>query len=441
MARRFYLPSSGTAALTPTANAAWSHVNAVYRPMSVTKGGTASASSTYSPDAADHLVAGDAVNVTFVSTEVLAAQTITAQAVKLAIQASETNAGNNLSLAWEVYAVTSNGTVRGTLVSKRTAGTELPTAITGRFASVTCAALAVQDGDRLVLRVGYSGTPVGAGGVQGHNGTVRLMDVNAQGDLPESDGSTSAILNPWLEFANDLAWQQAQGTTGSLAVTLGALALAATATLGVSGSTTATLGAASVASTGVVSVAGSTSSALNAASVTSAGATGVSGGSSLALGAAGLSSAGATSIAGTAAATLGPASATSTGTAAVSGSVASIFSPATVTGAGSVGSATVSGALATTLGPASLAATGTPGIAGACDAPLGACEVVGAGWATVAGAAAGQLAPASLAASGAVATVGEPTPEPVPTQQRTMGVAGEIRAHAVPPNPRTSVAE
>jgi hypothetical protein len=417
MARRFYLPSAGTAALTPTANAAWTHVNAVYRPMRVTKGGTASASSTYSPDAADHLVAGDAVNVTFVSTEVLAAQTITAQTVKLAIQASETNAGNNLSLAWEVYAVSSNGTVRGTLVSKRTAGTELPTTITGRFASVTCSALAVQDGDRLVFRVGYSGTPVGAGGVQGHNGTVRLMDVSAQGDLPESDGSTSAILNPWLEFANDLTWQQAQGTTGSLAVTLGALTLAAAATLGVSGSTTTSLGAATVASSGVVSVAGSTSSTLGAASVTSTGTAGVIGSASTALGAAGLSAAGTTSVTGAASATLGP---------------------ATLAGTGSVGNSPITGALSVVLGSVSTSATCAIGVTGTSNTPLGASTALGEGWATVTGTAAGQLAPASLTASGAVATVGEPTPESPPADARTASVAGVPRDASVPPSSRTA---
>jgi hypothetical protein len=437
MARRFYLPSAGSAALTPTANAAWSHVNAVYRPMSVTKGGTASADHAYSPDGSDHLVAGDAVNVTFVSTEVLAAQTITAQTVKLAIQARETHAGNNLALAWEVYVVAPNGSVRGAIVSKRTAGAELPTAITGRFASVQGASVVAQAGDRLVLRVGYSGTPVGAGGVQGHNGTVRLMDVSAQGDLPESDGSTSAILNPWLEFANDLTWNEAPPVTGTLSATLGALAIAAAATVGLSGAATPTLSAATGTASGVVSVAGATSSTLNAATATSTGALALSGSASPALGAASLTSAGTVRVGGATSASLGAASATGAGSAAVSGGVVSTLAPATVDAAGNVGDSAVNGSLSAELGPVSASATGTLSITGGGASTLGACEALGSGTSAIVGDTSATLSACSLSATG---SVGDAQPEPVadePPDTRTAAVSAESRAALVPADHRT----
>jgi hypothetical protein len=420
MARRFYLPSSGTAALTPTANAAWSHANAVYRPMSVAKGNTASADLTYSPDGSDHLVAGDATAVTFVSTEELAAQTIAAQTIKLAVQARETHAGNNLALAYEVYVVAPNGSVRGTLVSKRTTGAELPTAITGRFTSVQGASVVSQAGDRLVLRVGYSGTPTGAGGVQGHNGAVRLMDVSAQGDLPESDGSTSAILNPWLEFANDLTWNEAPPVTGTLSATLGALALAAAATVGLSGAATPTLSAASATASGVVSVAGATSSTLTAATATSTGTIALSGSASPALGAASLTSGGTVRVDGATSATLGA---------------------ATVDAAGSVGNSAVTGSLSAALGPLTASSTATVAVTGGGAPTLGACEVLGSGASAIAGDTSATLNACSLSATG---SVGDVSPDPVadgPSDLRTASVIGVPRDASVPPNPRTADAE
>jgi hypothetical protein len=61
-------------------------------------------------------------------------------------------------------------------------------------------------GDRLVFELGLGGTPTSAGGVQGHNGTLRLGETGLT-DAPANDTSTSTTENPWLEFANTLTFQ------------------------------------------------------------------------------------------------------------------------------------------------------------------------------------------------------------------------------------------
>ncbi len=197
---RLYLPSAGTADLSPTAGAEWEHVNALRRPMSTAKAGSAFAATTYTPDAADHLVNGDALVCQFVS-EPLAAQSIPAQTATLTVLGLEADNNNNLFLTWKLYLVNAAGTPvsGGTLVAIRRDGAEFPLTQASRTDGATTTAVTATAGDRLVLEIGLGGTPTAGGGTQGHNGSLRFGDPTGGADLAQSDGVT-ADAAPWLDL-------------------------------------------------------------------------------------------------------------------------------------------------------------------------------------------------------------------------------------------------
>jgi hypothetical protein len=198
MATRFYLPSSGTPGVSPSIVADWEHVNTLRRPMSPTPAVTAFSTTTYTPDTLDHLVNQDAHVCQFVS-EPLAAQSIPAQTLQIVIRVAEAHASNNLFLTWKVYLVDSAGTVGSTILAIRRDGSEMPTSLTNRQDTATSAAVTAVDGDRIVLEVGFGGTPSASGGVQGHNGSMRFGDASAT-DLVAADTGTLDD-NPWFQFA------------------------------------------------------------------------------------------------------------------------------------------------------------------------------------------------------------------------------------------------
>lgn len=220
MATRFYLPSSGTADVSPTVGAEWEHSNAVRRPTSPVKSSTAIADTSYSPDGADDLTDKDSMFVQFVSIPI-AAQTIAAQTMKYALQGSETNAGNNCFVTVKAYVVSNDGaTVRGTLLAIRRDATELATTVTNRTDSATTTSVVASANDRIVFEFGIGGLPTAAGGVQGHNGALRFGD-NQGTDLAENDTDTASTNNPWVEFANDITFAPVTVSLTGIASTVG----------------------------------------------------------------------------------------------------------------------------------------------------------------------------------------------------------------------------
>lgn len=212
MATRLYLPSAGSPAVSPAISATdWNaHINVVRFPLNAVNGGSAIATTTFTPDAADHLVAGRAHVAQFVS-DVLPPQAIAAQVVKLQLRASEANAGNNLFVNWKIYAVTEDGqTELGTLLAVRADGTEVGTALTNRADSATTTAFSATQNFRLVLELGLGGTPANTTGVQGHNGSMSFGEAAAT-DLPEDDVATGA-LNPWIQFAQSFKFDLSPAT-------------------------------------------------------------------------------------------------------------------------------------------------------------------------------------------------------------------------------------
>jgi hypothetical protein len=212
MATLFYLPSTGAAAVSPPIGAGeWAHINTVRRPLNSVKGSSAIATTAFAPDAADHLVAGRSHFVQFVS-DVLPPQTIPAQLVKMQLRCAEDNAGNNLFLNWRVLASSEDGTqLLGTILATKADGTEVGTALTNRSDSATTTVFTALQNFRLVLEIGLGGTPTNTTGVQGHSGSISFGE-NAANDLPEDDASTAA-LNPWMQFAQNLKFTQGNSVT------------------------------------------------------------------------------------------------------------------------------------------------------------------------------------------------------------------------------------
>jgi hypothetical protein len=179
----------------------WAHINTARLPCSPTGGATALSSVVYTPDAADHLVNADAHVIQFISVETLAAQTMSAQTVTITMQCLESNAGNNVSLTWKIYVVSTDGaSVLAPLLAIRRDATEMATSRTNRTDSATTTLATTLAPGRLVIEIGCGGTPTAASQVQGHNCRLFHGD-NSAVDLPADDTDTTTTKRPWVEFA------------------------------------------------------------------------------------------------------------------------------------------------------------------------------------------------------------------------------------------------
>lgn len=205
MATRFRLTADTTAPAVSPALQSYSHnAPTTVRRKLPTTDTSALTTTAYTPDAADHLASGDALHGQLVSEPMAAGiQFTNADVIKYAAQWLEANAGNNLQAQLFVSIVSEDGgTVRRTLRTKVLEGLEMGTALTNRFHSTTQdgATYTTVDGDRLVVELSASGLPVGAGGVQGHNASLRWGGNGAGGNLPENDTETGTTFNGWIEF-------------------------------------------------------------------------------------------------------------------------------------------------------------------------------------------------------------------------------------------------
>jgi hypothetical protein len=209
MATRFRLTSSGTTPSVSPAIQTYSHTQGTRRILSTSDSSALTNAATV-PDGADHLVAGDAQHVQFVSEPMDAGITFTSgDTIKFAIQGLEAHASNNLAVQLYASIVSEDGTTeQRQLRSKVSEGTELGTALANRFLSTTQsgANYTTVAGDRLVIEFSVVGTPTAAGGTQGHNATLRWGGNGASGDLPENDTETGTTFNPWIEFVPNVTF-------------------------------------------------------------------------------------------------------------------------------------------------------------------------------------------------------------------------------------------
>ena len=222
MATRFRLTNTATNPATVPALQSYTH-NAPADPVRKLVLTDASALTTvaYTPDGADHLVAGDALHCQFVSDPIDAGVTFTnGDVIKFAVQALEAGAANNQAIQLWVGVYDSAGTtLRRALRTKVSEGTELATTLTNRFLSTT------QDGasyttvanDVLAVEFSVVGTPTASGGTQGHNASLRWGGDGAGGDLAENDTETGTTFNPWIEFVPAIFATNATATPSTVA--------------------------------------------------------------------------------------------------------------------------------------------------------------------------------------------------------------------------------
>lgn len=213
MATRFRLTNDDTDPSVTPAQQSYTHARTgtpQYRQLKLVDT-SALATTAYTPDGADDITAGDSVHSSYVSDAMPAGVTFTSGAtIKMAIQGLEPNTSCNQNLqVWIGIYDSAGTTLQRTLRSKAAHATEFATALTNRFFTTTQsgATYTTASGDRLVVEIGCVGTPVAAGGVQGHNCSLRFGGNGAGGDLPENDTETGTTFNPWIEFASTIFTQ------------------------------------------------------------------------------------------------------------------------------------------------------------------------------------------------------------------------------------------
>lgn len=198
-ATRFRLPSSGTPEVSPAIQS-YTHTGGTARPLPLTDTSTLTTVA-LAPDAADHIAAGDTYFFQGVSGRLAGQVIASGVTVKLAIQTLEAHVNNNLFLQLWVGIVSPTGTALQTLLAKTADNTELIATIQNRFMSpTTTAGYTCMGGERLVVEISVTGTPVATSGTQGHNASLRFGGSGAGGDNGENDTDTGATLNPWIEF-------------------------------------------------------------------------------------------------------------------------------------------------------------------------------------------------------------------------------------------------
>ena len=197
MATRFYLKSTGAAAVSPTYGAGWANTTLAARLAMQTTTITSADTGVFcasqaAPSNEDWLVRQ------YVSGQYGAQTTTGTIKGQIRIFADDTSAYTVFS----AYVVSSDGTtVRGTLLAETVSANASPATgtPTNRFtpASVAVSSVAMLNGDRIVVEVGFrlNGTTIQAG--------LQIGDPSGT-DLPENE-TTTAVNNPWVELSMDLA--------------------------------------------------------------------------------------------------------------------------------------------------------------------------------------------------------------------------------------------
>lgn len=206
----------------PSPGAEWEHNNGVSRKLRQSVDSSALATTAYTPDGADDLTNRDSMHRQYVSNR-LAAQTISGN-ITGQIQCLEAHANNNLFVTIVVKVISADGsTVRSTLLSiTRATSLEVATSLTNRtFPSTAMGSYACAEGDRLMIEIGLGGNiTTAAGGVQGHNGSIRWGCSASGGDLAVNETETGTTFRGWFEFSNTFTFSLSMDAgSGSYSVT------------------------------------------------------------------------------------------------------------------------------------------------------------------------------------------------------------------------------
>lgn len=193
MIQRYYFSSTEAPDETAPAPIA-DHVTYLAKKLTSTKGSSALTDVSVTYDVADHIFDLESSCLQFVGNK-LKAQSLPNQTVKLQMRCKEANANNNLFLSLKIYLLRA-----GLLLATTRGGTEMSTTLTNRSVSVTTTLgpISVEDGDRLVVEIGWGGLPAAITGICGHNATLNYGEDDAI-DLPENETHTTSA-TPWIDF-------------------------------------------------------------------------------------------------------------------------------------------------------------------------------------------------------------------------------------------------
>lgn len=217
MATRFHLNADTAPAVSPALQT-YTHTDETTTPKRKLLVTDTSALSTraYAPDSADHLVAGTALLGQFVSDPMDSGIVFTnGQAIVFAVQCLEAHAGNNQAMRiWAGIYSQDGSTLQRELRAVVSEGNELATSLTGRHLSTvqSGANYTTVAGDRLVVEFSVTGTPSAAGGVQGHNASLRIGGNGAGGDVSADDLDTGTTKNGWVEFTPTITFPAGDAT-------------------------------------------------------------------------------------------------------------------------------------------------------------------------------------------------------------------------------------
>lgn len=191
---RFYLPSTGTPAVSPAYDSGWEDQSIAARLSAVTSRISSAMTQVDFTDADATLK--DILFRQYV-TQQLPAQTITAQTIKFQMRGLEGHANNNMFIRVNIRSWNGVSTFQ-TILSMANCPLELTTTIMNRTLSTTSTEVTIGENDRIVIEIGTSGDP---GSGRAHTSSLSIGDDHATTDLGENNTDTAAY-NPWLEFAS-----------------------------------------------------------------------------------------------------------------------------------------------------------------------------------------------------------------------------------------------
>jgi hypothetical protein len=208
MATRIYIPSEGSAAISPALGTGHTWTNAagtVTRvPGTLTKGATAIVTTDTWPITSGAGNSGCGLQIVVGPLE---AQTISGN-FKAVIQAREYNNGDNIDqIAASVYVAQPGGSLRGRLLPSAAGGPHAgttsemisnPSHRNKRIASVAMASVAAQEGDYLVIELGARMTGTGSS----PEFSFKIGEDGADLSENETDTANGAA---WIEFSGDIA--------------------------------------------------------------------------------------------------------------------------------------------------------------------------------------------------------------------------------------------
>jgi hypothetical protein len=213
---RFYFPSTGAADLSPTYSTSWHKTSNAQSSLALVTSKISSAFTTSASIITDTTSGARYMLARQYVSAPLAAQTIPAGTIKGQMKALESSTGLNATFAFNVSVCDSSGAITQTVLDIQasdatTTPPEFAAALTNRrfqnsaeATSINYDLLTVNQGDRLVIEIGYRKSNITAS----RYATFRYGD-NSATDLGENNTDTADYC-PWLEFNHPivfLAWQ------------------------------------------------------------------------------------------------------------------------------------------------------------------------------------------------------------------------------------------